>query len=121
LDPTLASDTVTEPVAPVTATVASTEGRDSPFAVTQVILKAPVDVGSDPPDAEADKFAPALNAVPVVPGGSTPQSVLRTRCPDETGEATRTLSGIVGMVIYLNESEIGEEKRRAALHRSDKN
>jgi hypothetical protein len=78
VDPTDARDTVTDPVAPVTETVASTEGSDSPIAVTHVILNAPVVVASDPPLADAVRFAPAEKAVPVVPGASTPQSCRAT-------------------------------------------
>jgi hypothetical protein len=78
VEPIDASETVTDPVAPVTETVASTEGSDSPIAVIHVILNAPVVVASDPPELDADRFAPAENAVPVVPGASTPQSCRAT-------------------------------------------
>src|SRR5579859_2892373 len=92
VDPTLARATVTEPDGPpVTVTCASTEGSDSPFAVTQVILKNVLPLASEPPEPTLVRLAPAEKAVPVAPGGRTPQSVLRTRWPPETGDAVWTL------------------------------
>src|SRR6185437_12159676 len=81
--------TVTEPVGPVTALVASTEGSVSPLAVTKVILMAAVVVASEPAVPAVSRVAE--NAVPVVPGGSTPKSVDLTRYPRDTGDEVRTL------------------------------